>query len=254
MKFFIFLFIIAISVNNGFYNDLNIFFGKNDIVNYQKLIQSPDLFHLNTYVLNLIFGERIFFNYIMPFIIFIIFPYSINLITKDHKKTVFICTSTGLFFFYWIIGLYSQCIAHIFFNLYLATKKKRWIIIAVLNHPLVLATYGIIHKKYFYLIASCLIVYLVFPNEIPYYTVFRPDQNILGMLLTLMNPLLWFNKKSIDLNHYIGLISSNMRVTMFTLPLKVLVKNYKQYQLSSYIWFTLMFLIHYYMMLQDRLT
>jgi len=253
MKFFILLFIIAISINNGFYNEYNLYFGREDIVNYQRLNQNTDLFHLNTYILDKIFGEKNFFIIIMPIIIFIILPISINHKIKDMNRTRFILTSTGLIFFYWIVGLYSQCIAHIFYNYYISTKKKRYFILAILNHPTVLITYGIMNKKILYIILSVLIVYIILPNDLLYYTFLVPEQNLLGMLFILMNPLLWFYKSRVDLNHFIGLISSNMRITFYTLAEKADIPDYHKLQTSSYIWFILLFFIHYLMLIQTRL-
>lgn len=252
MLFFILLFIISISVNIGFYNKYDIYFGKDDIINYQRLIYEPDLFHINTYIINYIFGEYLFFNIIMPFIIFICLPLSINYFIRDYNKTKFIMLSSGLFFFYWIVGLYSQCIAHIFYNIYLGNKKKLYLFISIINHPTVLLTHGLIKGKYLLIGLSIIIVYIIYPNDLINYTVFRLNQNLLGMFIILMNPILFFKKNRIDLNHYIGLLSSNMRITFYTIPQKLNIDKYKQYYLSSIIWFIIIFILHYYMMIDNR--
>lgn len=251
MKLFVILFIIAVSINVGFYNHYGLYFGKDDIVNYQRLIYEPDLFHLNTYVLNSIFGEYYLFNYIMPFIVFIIFPYSMR---KAYKNYKLILLSSGLLYFYWIVGLYSQCIAHCFFNFYLGGKKSKYLILAVANHPITLIAYGLLRGKLLMLIPPIALVIYIFPSSFLNYTVLRPDQFIPGMLFILLNPIFYFNRSKTDLIFYLGLFSSNMRISFYFIGEKLKhIPETRNYYIISSIWFIFCFFLHYYMMLLNRL-
>lgn len=250
LLFFLIITFFVSSFSIHYYESTNEFFGKSDIKNYQKLNQEPDLFHINTFVLTQIFGEKNFFTKIMPIIIFFIFPLSLYQIVKDEKQVIYILLSCGLLHFYFIVGLYSQCIAHIFYNYYLGSNKKRYLVIAVLNHPTVLIAYALMHRKYLYAFIGGGFIWFYYPTLFSNFTVFRADQNIVGMLFILMNPLHWKIKSKYTYNHFIGLLSSNMRISYYSLPYQCT----KRYWFQSFIWFVGASIIHIILLVYESLS
>ena len=262
MKYLIIITILMIGLSTGYFLNNDKYFGKSDIINYQRLNIHPDIFHVNTFILQSVFGEYNFFTKIMPIIIFLIFPYTLYQIKKDWGYVYYTMLTTGLIPFYFIIGLYSQCIAHIFLNLYIAKQKSFYKYISILNHPTTLVYYFIEKKKYFLIIIPIIFTVIYFNTSVIQLTVIRDvhqRNNILIMFLLLINPLTLGNyfysnikNKTVYIIFFLGLLSANMRISMYVLPL-ITLETYEKYKnnkqkpvlfILNLIYFITIFMLH----------
>ena len=239
----IYLFIWGTNVY--YFQQTGYYFGKNDIINYQKLNQKPDILHTGTAILAAFFGEKNFFTNLMPLIIFWGLTYAYLLISGYDFRYAFIAhVSTGLLYYYWIVGFYSQAISHILLIIAIKYNEKIlgkiYAIISILNHyyeaiPYSIFLYYHTKKKKYFLIAALTIILILFTYNLDVlnYTILSHGMNwgYYTAINSLINPIIlgfyiYQNKdkktdsinKVIIITYLVGFITRNLRLSYYFLP------------------------------------